>query len=100
MHYQYGVSSVRCLLQGRLTACVDLQEYSISDLVVVSDKLPGDTWHGWRYMKMSKDGHIIIPIGINCNSCEQNTTAEGIKFGAIYKLNPKSGKITLIADGE
>ena len=48
---------------------------------------------------MNKDGDIVIPIGLNCNTCTQNTTADGIKFGTIYKLNPKTGTFTLIADG-
>eukprot|EP00878_Enallax_costatus_P012020 GHUV01012549.1.p1 GENE.GHUV01012549.1~~GHUV01012549.1.p1 ORF type:complete len:431 (+),score=68.85 GHUV01012549.1:66-1295(+) len=75
------------------------KEYQISDLTVVSDKLPGDPYHGWRYMRMNKDGDIVIPVGLNCNTCTQNTTADGIKFGTIYKLNPQTGAFTLIADG-
>lgn len=77
-----------------------LQEYQKADLVVITDKLPSETYHGWRYMRLSSKGDIIIPIGIDCNVCEQRTTDGGFKFGTIYKINPKTGKQTLIADGK
>src|ERR1700674_374171 len=31
--------------------------------VVVYDKLPGDTPHGWKFIKFGPDGKLYVPIG-------------------------------------
>ena len=38
--------------------------------VVVYDKLPGNPWHGMRYIAFGPDGLLYVPVGAPCNSCE------------------------------
>ncbi len=38
---------------------------------VVTDKLPGDRHHGWRYIAFGPDGKLYVPIGAPCNVCDQ-----------------------------
>jgi glucose/arabinose dehydrogenase len=37
--------------------------------VVVYDKLPKDTAHGWKYIKFGPDGKLYVPVGAPCNAC-------------------------------
>lgn len=83
-------------------ACTCLpQTLTQQDLTLVTNELPGDRWHGWRALLFTPDGKLLVPIGINCNACIQNTTAEGYKFGTIYELNVDAVPVTkrIVADG-
>jgi glucose/arabinose dehydrogenase len=37
---------------------------------VVTDTLPADTFHGWRYMAVGPDGLLYVALGAPCNECE------------------------------
>ncbi|MCB2192763.1 MAG: PQQ-dependent sugar dehydrogenase [Deltaproteobacteria bacterium] len=37
---------------------------------LISDKLPGDDHHGWRYAAFGPDGLLYIAVGAPCNVCE------------------------------
>lgn len=67
----------------------------------MTDKLPGDIWHGWRYMlnKPNSD-EIYVAVGVNCNVCLLNTTSEGIQFASIYAFNVVTKTFTQVASGE
>jgi glucose/arabinose dehydrogenase len=38
--------------------------------VVVTDKLPSDTHHGWKFIAFGPDGKLYVPVGAPCNICE------------------------------
>lgn len=38
---------------------------------VVTDELPGETHHGWRYLAFGPDGKLYVPIGAPCNVCDR-----------------------------
>jgi glucose/arabinose dehydrogenase len=38
--------------------------------VVVTDKLPSETHHGWKFIAFGPDGKLYVPIGAPCNICE------------------------------
>jgi glucose/arabinose dehydrogenase len=38
--------------------------------VVVSDRLPRDRHHGWKFMAFGPDGWLYVPVGAPCNACE------------------------------
>lgn len=38
---------------------------------VVSDRLPGDGHHGWRYARFGPDGLLYIAVGAPCNVCQR-----------------------------
>jgi len=57
--------------------------------VVVSDALPDKKRHGWKYLRFGPDDKLYIPIGVPCNTCDE----EG--FGEIRQMNPDgTGMIT------
>lgn len=36
---------------------------------VVTEALPADLWHGWKYLKVGPDGKLYFNIGAPCNVC-------------------------------
>ncbi|HMK14401.1 MAG TPA: PQQ-dependent sugar dehydrogenase [Burkholderiales bacterium] len=38
--------------------------------VVLNDKFPKDTHHGWKFIAFGPDGLLYVPVGAPCNSCE------------------------------
>ncbi|MGH8042188.1 MAG: PQQ-dependent sugar dehydrogenase [Rudaea sp.] len=38
---------------------------------VVTDQLPGEAAHGWRFIAFGPDGKLYIPIGAPCNVCDR-----------------------------
>ena len=62
--------------------------------VVVTDALPNEAHHGWRYMKQGPDEKLYIGIGAPCNICE----LEGL-FGTISRMNPDGSELESYADG-
>ncbi|KAF8071065.1 SMC3 [Scenedesmus sp. PABB004] len=71
-----------------------------TDVELVTNELPGDRWHGWRYMTFDTAGRLLVAIGINCNTCKQDTV-RGYKYGTIYRLDLTKSPVAkeLIADG-
>jgi len=51
---------------------------------VVYDKLPGDEWHGWRYIAFGPDGLLYVPVGAPCNSCQPKKPV----YATINRLKP------------
>ena len=37
--------------------------------VVVTDSLPKDTHHGWKFIAFGPDGKLYVPVGAPCNIC-------------------------------
>ncbi|BBN80499.1 sorbosone dehydrogenase [Pseudoalteromonas sp. A25] len=61
---------------------------------VVFDKLPTERHHGWKFIRFTDDGELLIPVGVPCNVC-----AEDERFGRIFSLNLQTKKLTTIAQG-
>jgi glucose/arabinose dehydrogenase len=38
--------------------------------VVITDRLPGETHHGWKFIAFGPDGKLYVPIGAPCNICD------------------------------
>jgi glucose/arabinose dehydrogenase len=61
------------------------------DPVVVTDKLPGKTSHGWKYLRFGPDAMLYIPVGAPCNICDETD------FGEIRRMYPDgSGMNTFV----
>lgn len=39
--------------------------------VVITDNLPADEHHGWKYLGFGPDGKLYVPIGAPCNVCDE-----------------------------
>lgn len=50
--------------------------------VVVTDRLPSETHHGWRYIAFGPDGKLYVPVGAPCNICDQPGYAKLMRMDA------------------
>lgn len=41
--------------------------------VVVYDKFPDETHHGWKFIAFGPDGLLYVPVGAPCNICDKRT---------------------------
>jgi glucose/arabinose dehydrogenase len=48
---------------------------------VVSEDLPKDRHHGWKYIAFGPDGKLYVPIGAPCNVCNEP------KYASITRMN-------------
>jgi glucose/arabinose dehydrogenase len=50
---------------------------------LVTDKLPRDEPHGWKFIAFGPDGRLYVPIGAPCNTCDK-----GDKYAKIVSMKP------------
>ena len=61
----------------------------------ITDKLPDETHHGWKYLSVGPDGYLYVPVGAPCNICESADE----RFASILRMDPKTGETTVYAAG-
>ncbi len=49
---------------------IDAALPQIPEAVVITDQLPGERHHGWKYLKFGPDGLLYLPVGAPCNICD------------------------------
>lgn len=54
--------------------------------VVVYDKYPTDTHHGWKFIAFGPDGLLYVPVGAPCNICDERGRDE--RYASITRLRP------------
>ncbi|HEX7324394.1 MAG TPA: PQQ-dependent sugar dehydrogenase [Rhodanobacteraceae bacterium] len=62
--------------------------------VVVTDKLPMQTDHGWRFIAFGPDGKLYVPIGAPCNICDR-----GPDYARITRMNADGSDWQTVATG-
>ena len=40
--------------------------------VVVTDRFPSESHHGWKFIRFGPDGKLYVPVGAPCNVCERD----------------------------
>ncbi len=82
---------------------------------VVTDKLPTETHHGWKFIAFGPDGRLYVPIGAPCNVCDRKgyarlismqadgsdwkTMARGIRNTVGFDWQPGSNKLWFTDNG-
>ena len=61
---------------------------------VIYDKLPGDTPHGWKYVRFGPDQRLYVPIGAPCNICDA-----GERYMHIFTIKPDGSDMQVVARG-
>ena len=62
---------------------------------IVTDELPEERHHGWKYLSVGPDGFLYVPVGAPCNICE----SEDPRFASILRMDPATGEATVYAAG-
>ena len=63
--------------------------------VVVSDRFPGETHHGWKFIAFGPDGKLYVPVGAPCNICEPDPD----RYANIMRMNPDGSGLEVYARG-
>ncbi len=50
---------------------------------VITDKLPSEESHGWKFLAFGPDGRLYVPIGAPCNVCEPDKD-----HAKLIRMNP------------
>ena len=61
---------------------------------VVTDTLPTDTHHGWKYLAFGPDGKLYVPVGAPCNVCESPEP-----YATILRMDADGGNREVFARG-
>lgn len=62
---------------------------------VVTDALPIDLWHGWKYLRVGPDDKLYFNVGAPCNVC---LSKEEI-YATLVRLNPDGSGLEIFARG-
>lgn len=65
--------------------------------VVVYDKFPTETHHGWKFIRFSPDGWLYVPVGAPCNVCDRSS--DDPRFASITRLKPDGSQLEIFASG-
>ncbi len=63
--------------------------------VVVTDRLPSETHHGWKFIAFGPDGKLYVPVGAPCNVCEPDAQ----RHGNISRMNADGSGLEIFARG-
>ncbi len=61
---------------------------------VITEQLPREEWHGWKYLRFGPDGLLYVPVGAPCNICENKDP-----YAAILRMQPSGDEIEVVARG-
>ena len=62
---------------------------------VVTNRLPGERHHGWKYIKFGPDGQLYVPVGAPCNIC----LSDDARFASLLRMDPVTGATDIVAEG-
>jgi glucose/arabinose dehydrogenase len=63
--------------------------------VVVSDRFPRETTHGWKFIAFGPDGKLYVPVGAPCNICEPDAD----RYAVMTRMNPDGSGFEVYARG-
>ncbi|MCP1172808.1 PQQ-dependent sugar dehydrogenase [Ralstonia chuxiongensis] len=63
--------------------------------VVINDKLPTETHHGWKFIAFGPDGKLYVPVGAPCNICRPDEN----RYANIMRMNADGSGLELVARG-
>ena len=67
--------------------------------VVVNDRFPTDTHHGWKFIAFGPDGMLYVPVGAPCNICKLEDPFPAIDFGIGVLVGLRPTAATYKLDG-
>ena len=57
---------------------------------LVTNNLPSDTWHGWKWIDFGPDNMLYVPVGAPCNICNPSVEEKynfDKRYASIMRLN-------------
>ena len=63
--------------------------------VVVTDRYPRETHHGWKFIRFGPDGRLYVPVGVPCNICDPDPA----RYALISRIRPDGSGYEVFAHG-
>jgi hypothetical protein len=63
--------------------------------VVVTNRFPTETHHGWKFIAFGPDGKLYVPVGAPCNICEPDPD----RYANIMRMNRDGSGLEVFARG-
>ncbi len=63
--------------------------------VVVSDRFPTETHHGWKFIAFGPDGKLYVPVGAPCNVCHRDED----RYANLMRMNADGSSLEVVARG-
>jgi glucose/arabinose dehydrogenase len=63
--------------------------------VLVSDRFPRETQHGWKFIAFGPDGKLYVPVGAPCNICEPDPD----RYAVMTRMNADGSGFEVYARG-
>jgi glucose/arabinose dehydrogenase len=63
--------------------------------VVVTERFPRETHHGWKFIRFGPDGRLYVPVGAPCNICEPDAA----RYALISRIRPDGAGYEVFARG-
>ena len=63
--------------------------------VVITDRYPKESHHGWKFIAFGPDGKLYVPVGAPCNVCEPDLD----RYALISRINPDGSGYEVFARG-
>lgn len=76
---------------------IEAQLHDPPDPVVVSDGLPSDWMHGWKFIAFGPDGKLYVPVGAPCNVCDHED--DDPRYSTIMRMNADGSDLEIFARG-
>ncbi len=66
---------------------------------IVTDQLPSERHHGWKFIAFGPDGKLYVPQGAPCNVCLPASDPQRTHFAMIGRMDPDGSHYETIARG-
>ncbi len=63
--------------------------------VIINDKFPTESHHGWKYISFGPDGKLYVPVGAPCNICKKDDEI----YASITRMNADGSGREVYASG-
>ncbi|HHG83848.1 MAG TPA: sorbosone dehydrogenase family protein [Bacteroidetes bacterium] len=63
---------------------------------LVTEQLPNDQHHGWKYLAFGPDDKLYLPVGAPCNICER---LDDRRYASIMRMNADGSELEVFASG-
>ncbi|MDH3288202.1 MAG: sorbosone dehydrogenase family protein [Betaproteobacteria bacterium] len=63
--------------------------------VIVSDRFPSETHHGWKFIAFGPDGMLYVPVGAPCNICDPDSG----RYANLMRLKADGSGLEVFARG-
>lgn len=61
----------------------------------ITDALPNETHHGWKFIAFGPDGKLYVPVGAPCNICDRDRDG----FAQLRRMNADGSGSEVVAHG-